>query len=319
MRLLWSFIFALTVLSCSEIQSDKDFATTQDVSKIFLANSNGSSIVLEKMGKKWMFDKKNPCRKDMMDILLQTIKKVQVNYPVSKKRQNQIIREISATHVKVSLFDGEKRLKTFYVGGPTQDQMGTYLYMEGGKKPYVCHIPGFEGYLTPRFFTDSNLWLDRTVFSVKSSDIKSLSIEYDTSLHWMESFKIDLNTEGKFQISNLKGKIKEVRQEQILQYLDFFKNLQVEGFANESAKKDSLEKTTPFCKLSLEKTDGSSSHMKAYFMDLNQRSKTQFDRKGKKLEFDLDRMYAEYGNPSQFAIIQMFVFGKVFQNYSTFQ
>ncbi len=53
-------------------------------------------------------------------------------------------------------------------------------------------------------------------------------------------------------------------------------------------------------------------------MDLNQRSKTQFDRKGNQLQYDLDRMFVSFNEGKDFGILQMFVFGKLFQNYSSF-
>ena len=68
---------------------------------------------------------------------------------------NSVIKTLASEGVKVELYTQNKKLyKTFYIGGETADFLGTYMIMEGAKKAYVIHIPGFNGFLTPRFNID---------------------------------------------------------------------------------------------------------------------------------------------------------------------
>ena len=60
--------------------------------------------------------------------------------------------------------------KTYYVGGESKDMIGSYMLLENSNRAFVVYIPGFNGFLAPRFTIDgtkvsSDLWRDRTIFS----------------------------------------------------------------------------------------------------------------------------------------------------------
>ena len=59
---------------------------------------------------------------------------------------------MSTQRTQVKIFSNKKILKTIYVGGDTQDQLGTYsMILDNSSEPYVLEIPGFKGYLSSRF------------------------------------------------------------------------------------------------------------------------------------------------------------------------
>lgn len=295
------------------------FRVKEAVDEILLANSNGQKIVLKKQEDHWIVNDKYKARKDMIDILLKTIKKVQINYPVPVKEQEGIIKSIAAKHVKVELYKAGKMLKSYFVGSHTQDMMGTYFFLKDSKRPYVCFIPGFEGYLTPRYFTQEKDWRSRVLFDIDPTAIKTIEVAYDDSIPGLESFKIE-QTKDIISLTNLKTNISQDLSDAALgkQYLSFYKYLEIEGFENDHAKKDSIVNSRPFCAINILTQEGQQQSVNIYLMDITQRSKTQFDRKGNKLEYDLDRMFVSFNNGQDFGIIQMFVFGKLFQNYSSF-
>jgi hypothetical protein len=314
-------IVLIFITACTESKESNHnaFAVKTAIDQILLANANGETIKLTQDGNQWLVNDQFVARQDMVDILLTTIKKVQVNYPVAKKEQKGIIKSIAAKHIKVELYNKGEKLKTYFVGDHTQDLMGTYFYLENDERPYVVLIPGFEGYLTPRYFTVEKDWRSRVIFENDPKDIKRISVDYDERIPNVESFVITQENK-QIQITNSKTKLtQDLTESEIgLQYLGFFKHLEIEGFENDYPKKDSIIKSKPFCEIEIEQANGKITSADIYLMDLNQRSKTQFDRKGNQLQYDLDRMFVSFNEGRDFGILQMFVFGKLFQNYSSF-
>ena len=53
-------------------------------------------------------------------------------------------------------------------------------------------------------------------------------------------------------------------------------------------------------------------------MGVNKRSKTQFDDRGQRVKYDVDRLFALMNNGKDFVIIQYYVFGKILLGYDDF-
>jgi hypothetical protein len=45
------------------------------------------------------------------------------------------MKAIAAKGIKVEIYTAEGLSKTIYVGGPTQDQLGTFMYLENSDSP----------------------------------------------------------------------------------------------------------------------------------------------------------------------------------------
>ena len=76
--------------------------------------------------------------------------------------------------------------------------------------------------------------------------------------------------------------------------------------------------TQPFLKVSLTPLQGDAIVMDVYRMNINKRSKTQFDENGNPLLYDLDRYWAVVNTDLGFVGIQDFVFGKIFRKRNEF-
>ncbi len=140
----------------------RDFALedTASVTKLFLADKNNRSITLEKQKPGiWRLNNKFFARNDAVNLLLETMKRVEVKSPVGKNAKDVIIKALAAAGVKIEAYNKDKLVKLYYVGSETQDMLGTYMLLadpitlENSSVPYITYIPGFDGYLTPRFFT----------------------------------------------------------------------------------------------------------------------------------------------------------------------
>src|SRR5688572_5046594 len=160
----------------------KDFAVedTASVTRIHMKDKAGKEVNLEKVEPgKWMMNGKYVARNDGINLLLNTIKALKVRNPVGKRAQNTVVKDLATGAKKIEIFSGDELLKAYYMGTETQDMEGNYMLMidvesgENAEMPFVVHIPGFQGYLSPRFFLGQQEWRDREVFRYKYSDLKS--------------------------------------------------------------------------------------------------------------------------------------------------
>ncbi len=152
-------------------------ADTAAVDKIFIASQNGQSHTFKRVARSyWRLDDKYDVQSAMIGMLLETISRVRVKSPVPKAARNGVIRTIAASGIKVEVYQHEELVKTFYVGGVTSDQLGTYMILDGSEQPFVTHIPGFEGFLTTRFVVKPRDWRTNPVFGTPIQNLQSIEV-----------------------------------------------------------------------------------------------------------------------------------------------
>ena len=131
---------------------------TDAVTKVFLVDKAGKKVLLEKVDGVWMVNGKYKAFKAKINMLMETLRRIRVDYPVTDRMYNNVIKELATTSVKVEIYENNNSTpsKVYFVGGETLDGLGTPMIMEiNGKvasKPYVVHIPGFTGNVNPRYF-----------------------------------------------------------------------------------------------------------------------------------------------------------------------
>lgn len=310
-----------------KIPEDKDFAVKhpEDLVKIFMADKySGNTILLEKQGKNdWLLNGKYKAMPEKVDMLLSTVKGIQVNHPVPESQWDVVVKDLATNSVKVELYyDKEQPFKTYFVGRPPLNSPGAFMIMQKdgitAKMPYVCHIPGYVAELKSRFFTDELDWRDLNVFRYKMDDIQEVSMYYPGSPK--SSFRIRQDDEEVVlspysdTLPQIEGKINEAM---IVEYLDFFSRLNAEGFAVNYEKKDSILGTTPAAVIEVKGKDNRHDKLEIFYMPLNKRSAMQYDPMGNEILRDQENYYA-LRNGQDFLTIQQFVFGKTFRKYPQF-
>src|SRR5205085_319031 len=154
-----------------------------------------------------------------------------------------------------------KPTKVYYVGGSTQDVLGTYMMQENSTVPLIMEIPGFNGYLTPRYSAMEKDWRATTVFSYKPEEIKSVSITYNSNPE--KSFLLS-HDGNKFSVtSSAQGAIKEVDTVRAINFLSDFKNLHFEGWDADytEQQQDSLFNTAPYAVVTVVDNKGNKTEM----------------------------------------------------------
>ena len=157
-----------------------DFAVedTASVDMIFMVDMDKNQVVLERKNNAWLVNNKYIARQGSIDKLLETMKNLEVKEFIPQSRMNTTIRVLSSHSTKVEIYQKGELNKTYYVGGATQNQSGTYMLLENSSQPCVVTIPGFLGYLSTRYFIEESLWRDPTVFNSNEKDIASVKMEF---------------------------------------------------------------------------------------------------------------------------------------------
>lgn len=306
--------------------AEKDFAVkdAKNITGFRLTSTEHSSMTLTLDSGTWMINHTHQARQDLVSELLEAATRVTSLSPVPFRAHDNVIKSMLGKNVKVEVYCGNNEPeKIYYVGGPTIDSKGTYMLLEVdgkmAKRPHIMYVPGFTGYLTPRFNPDTNVWRSRSLFNVPTDDIDELNVTYTQSPE--KSFVIKRLAKDSFEINTADTKYRVYEKpssKAILQYLSFYNNINIESFENENPERDSVLMQTPFCLISVSLTNGKTLDANLYYMPRNKRSKLQFDSKGEPLAYDIDHYYATIHQGRDFVMVQHYTLGKILRAYREF-
>lgn len=309
-----------TMGDCGDDDSFSVFAVsdTASITKIFLADKENNSATVERTGDYWTVNGKHRARKDAIDMVLKTIKRIEFKNPVSKAARENVIRLLSGRSTKVEIYAGKKLLKTYYVGDATKDQYGTYMLLEiDGQKactPAIVYIPGFSGYLTSRFFTGEYEWRDKNIFTYNFDQIYSVKIQDNENSK--ESYIAYNNGNNKFELQSISGeKFAWFDTVGVKTMLGFYKKVNFENFLPglPQETKDSILNTTPFKVITLTDSNNKSTTLKLF----RKPNDGLVDFDGEEMEYDPDRLYA-WHEELGLILIQYYVFDPLTINLSYF-
>jgi len=304
----------------NSIENNFAVADTASIQKIFIADKGDKEITLERKSEGyWMVNNRYKVRSGSMNILLETIKRIRPQYPVARAAHNNVIKNLATKARKVEIYTNvdEAPIRTYFIGGTTLDRKGNFMLMDGAEQPYAVHIPGFVGYFSGRFILEEEDWRDRTVFSYRPEEIKSITLAYPAEPE--KSFHLAALGEQQFGLFKLgeseTQKPVALQPAAALNYLQAYRFLACEAFNSDFTQKDSLLQQPKKNILTVENQQGLKKSVDIYYMPVNKRSKTQFDEKGNSMLYDVDRYYAIMNEGKDFILIQNYVFGKVLKTY----
>lgn len=297
---------------------DRNFAVkdTSSITKIFLANRNGNEVALvREMDNSWTLNSKYKARITNVKSLMDCIYSVQVQMRVSKSMYNTVMKELAANAIKCEIFlnNSKKPYKVYYVGGSTQDVLGTFMKLENSELPFITVMPGFQGYLTPRYTVNEREWRETFLFKNLIQPYKSVEIKYH--FHPENSFRI-VRTEIGFQLINpYKGMpYPDMDTIRIQNYLSNFAGLSFETWEKylKPDQIDSLKSATPSTLLSITDAENKTVSLNIYPKPISENSIAKTDSLGRPLKFDLDRVYTFVNDEQELVTLQFYHFNKVF-------
>jgi hypothetical protein len=301
---------------------------TASVTKIFMADMNVDEVLLERKGDGWVINGKSRANTRMVDVLLETMNKVKVKAPVSLASRDNVLRRMATNGKKVEVyqmvyrinlfdrikfFQHEKLTRVFFVGDNTQDNLGTYMLMEGAENPYIVFIPHFRGYLSLRFSPKPDDWKSHAVFQHKLTDIDQVTVSFTREP--ANSYIVDVNNQlGNYTLSRLQDgqQVDGFDTLRLLNFLTSFRDLRFESRLNNimsPVKIDSVINSPSLYEITLVDTKGETTYVKMF-----EKKAASTEDTGLPLEqipTDFDRMYALVNDGEDFVLIQYYVFDKV--------
>ena len=258
----------------SSIRVDKRNFSIEDtlfIDKVILENRNLEKLKLTRNKSNWTLNDTLIANQYLINLLLKTIKEMQVKNPIARAALPNIISRMATQNTKVDIFKKNKKIKTIYIAGETPDQLGTYMMIEGAKEPYVVHIPGFNGYLSSRFSCKENIWRSKQIFNKK-----------------IQQSTITLNNNQSVNID----------RKNLLKLNDIY----CESFLtnNHLFNIDEIKKRTPFIIIRIENSDGTIDQLNCI------RKKPVNKEKYQNHKYDRERFYAYKNNTLMLVQYQQF-------------
>ena len=295
---------------------------TGSVRKIFLADRTGRSITIERAGgATWLVNDSFPARQDLLKSLLTAIAGVEVKTRVSKAGFNNVVKALAADGVKCEIYSGdsEQPVMTYYVGGPTADQLGTFMMKEGADLPFICELPGFNGYLSPRYTANSLEWRDKLIYSLQPEEITKVRVHYPSRPDW--SYSLSRTSNGFVLGDPLDGtSIGIADTTSVRNYLYLFRKVPFETEAMKMRKEeqDSLSRLTPVAELEVTDTAGRVHGLRLFPMPVQTGALATHDSLGNPLQHDADRFYATDPVQLKWWVLQHFTFDPLLRKRSDF-
>ena len=297
--LMAALIWFLSSDSKSTISLENNFAIsdTASVSKIFIADRNGTTITLNRNEKNWVVNNKYGVRKDAINSILTTINQIRIQKQVSKNAFDNVIKNLATTGVKIEIYTNQDDPdKTYTIGSSTSNHLGSYMFLAGSETPFIVHIPSFNGFLSPRYGIQGNKisekdWRTTNIFSLKAENIAKVKLNHIQQTE--KSFRLTTNSMTLF---NNSGNEVIFNQEKVLQFLNAFKLLNCESFKDE---KEKIEFAIPLHELIV-----NNDTLRTYSIGEGKLIKDKEDN------FTVKRMHATLNN-GELMLIQDYVFNKV--------
>ena len=297
------------------------YKDTAAITRIFIADKEGSRSDLVRTRDGWYVNNKYRCRSEAVLNLLEVIRNIDVKMPVPRQAKESVVRIMAAAALKVEIYVGKKLVKQYFVGHETADGDGSYMLLtdpETGRNyedPYVCSIPGFIGYLLPRYIAKEHEWRDRLVVNYIPPEMSKIEVLHKGMPD--SSFVIDLESTTSFQLTDGRKQALPFSEERMKQYLSYFQNLHYESLITGRYPnlQDSLKQAGPFCTVIVTARP----FRRETFRFYRKKFAGQFEPEiGVVYDYDPDRLYMSFQEGREWAICQYFVFGKILQNSAYF-
>ena len=333
-------LFRNNILNFSSDKMPESYAMalsdTSDVTQIFIADMHGNNVLLQKKNGVWMLHDTIPALQHNVKTILGTLTNLTIRQSIPKNALANINEVLAVGAVKVEIYENapkftlfgipffvkERKTKTYYLGPATQDNMASYAYLEGMDEPYIVHIPGFRGFITPQFSQFEKDWRAHTLFHTKITRIES--VVFTDLENPEESFSVEKAGTRFFNLFDSHHRqIMEYDTAKIIDMLSEFREKNYQTFVTELTpeKRDSIIHTCLFKVIKLTDINGKASELCFYrlpeeFMVMKENG----DLIDEILqEYSRDKFYARLTEkPDEFYVVQYFHFDRQLQPLSYF-
>lgn len=317
MKYLIPFVVFVFLAACGGKESamDADYTyfkleDTLSIQKIRISNKGGNTVTLIRTPGDWEIEGLGiTARRDLIEVTLSTLRRMEVKEFIPKNGQQEVFKKLSVYGTKVEVFGNDSEvLRTFFVGGPTQNHLGTYMMLQGSDVPVIVYVPGFRGYLTNHFNPNVLEWKSKQIFNHHIRDIASVQVVHHQRPE--ASFRIEVLSPSRFSLIQLQTETPAPQADTSLIKV-FLQNFKVLGFENwvdvNSVRLDSVQKKYALHTVTLKGKNGKESSVKLCAIPL---PKGTLNMLGDPIAVDVDRMYGILPN-GEVTLCQFFTFDPV--------
>ncbi len=325
-----AIFFVMFSTKKSTLKQDYHVENVNGITKIFMADKYNQQVLMTKNADStWTIDSKYKGNLPKIHMLLGTLEEMRIKYPVSIAAKDNAIRDIAASGTKIEiyeqgyfidlgkikLFPREKLTKTIYVGRETQDNLGTLMFKENDKRgPMVVHIPGFRGFLTPRFIANPRMWYSQEIFNTNVFAIQQVKVEIPTTPE--QSYTVTKTPDNSFNFTLADGSIlNRFDSNRVANFLTSFTNANFDQIAIgiPQEEKDIVFAKGPQYIVTLTDTAGKTMQMKTFGRMVNPYSHVTTGKGDLTEVMDVNKMYATFTSMPDTVLIQYYVFDNMLQ------
>jgi hypothetical protein len=325
-----AIILVLTRKSGTLDEAQKNFAVkdTNAITRIFLVDGYGNQSLLERMNGTWLLNGEYDVVQQNVDDMLGCIYNLEVKDIVAESARNTINKQMAVGATKVEIYYTDYRIrlgnlklfqhtqkKVYYIGQPTMDNMGNYAIMEGATVPCVVYLPGFRGFVSPKYSPLEDSWRSHVIVRLKMAKIKEIqSVDMIDNNH---SFRILRSGNRTFDIVHMVSNqtVNPYDTMRLLDFLSDFRDLNYESAVGEltKGKRDSIF-MRPFKELQIVDGDGNTTTITLFYLE-NEYNTEEYEYNIDFMEaYNRDKFYAILNqNKDEIYRCQYFVFDRIVQ------
>ncbi|MBN2274332.1 MAG: hypothetical protein JXR41_03755 [Bacteroidales bacterium] len=192
------------------------------VDKIIIGNHR-KSILIEKNGEDWRLNGQYQARKEIVTMFLQAMGRLEVLSPASRSISDTIIRRLEEKGIHLTLYRGNKTLKSLFVYYEKEFVPGTYMMDERQKKPYRIGLTGYKRDNIESLFSTAEIsWKDNVLFFCEPGEIAAVEIRYPQQPERSFCIARDKNNTPSLYTADKALSPEHVNKDEILDYLSYF-------------------------------------------------------------------------------------------------
>lgn len=223
---------------------DKDLYKGFDLKTVdrVLLESGEEKTDLRFQGYRWKVNDSIDADRGLIEVLFATLQQAEPKRPVSTSLRDSVIAAIRNQGVRVSLYAGENKLRTFYAGGNEAKTQAIFVSEDSGE-PHVMIIPGYRVYVSGIFEVPAVGWREKLIFNFNWQSFAKLEARYK-------------NTSGNFDVVMERNivsipQIADADTAKLNSYLDQVSLLMAEEYIRPGRLTDSISATQPILNLSI--------------------------------------------------------------------
>ncbi len=204
----------------------------------------GKNVLQQNKAGRWTINEKHLADAPLMRQLFALLQKIDIKKPVSANLKAEIVAQIEKQGIDIQLGSADDLRQSFRIIG----KEGECYAMRADGEVFVLYVPGYNISLSEVFYLAEGDWREKTIIASRFAGVKKVSITYTAKPQ--ESFVIQRDSTF-FKVEG----ISKLDTNMVGNYVDAFKSVRVFSFLDKPAIKDSLQKTVPYCVITLEDID----------------------------------------------------------------